>query len=357
MTAIGWMLTRMIVARFLAILIGISLFVVTLEVVAYANEILALDTGSAAILWRYIAMRLPGIMATFLPMSMLLAILLSLTELSYRNEIAAFWAAGISPWRIIVMLLPLALAAGGLNFLLADQAAPAAAPQLREWGVADYGEKKLKVGERDPLWMRAGSDILRAESSNADATKLDGVIVFRRDDNGILREQIVAREAVLEGNRWQLSNVIVYYRENLPPDRLDSLVYSGAMKPASAGARSGDPEEMTLVDLSYFVENSGFGIRPAWVYQTWWHKRVTLFLTVLVMIAICIPLVTRFRRGGGIGLLFAAGVALGFCYFVIDGISISMGELGFVPPWMAAWLPLLGFAGIAAAMGFRAERV
>jgi lipopolysaccharide export system permease protein len=135
------------------------------------------------------------------------------------------------------------------------------------------------------------------------------------------------------------------------------MVYSGAMKPASAGARSGDPEEMTLADLSYFVENSGFGISPVWVYETWWHKRVSLFLTVLVMIAICIPLVTRFRRGGGIGLLFAAGVALGFCYFVIDGISISMGELGFVPPWMAAWLPLLGFAGIAVAMGFRAERV
>jgi lipopolysaccharide export system permease protein len=351
------MLTRMIFVRFAAILFGVSLFVITLEIVAYAKDILDLSGGSPAIIGKYLLMRAPGTLSTFLPMSMLLAILLALTELSYRNEIAAFWASGISPWRIILMLLPLALMAGGMNFLLSDQAVPAAAPQLREWGIADYGEKKLELGERDPIWMRAGSDILRAESANADSTVLDGVIVFRRDANGILREQIVARQAELEDDRWNLKEVIVYYRDNLPPSRLDSLVYSGAMKPAAAGARSGDPEEMTLADLSYFISNSGFGIRPAWVYETWWHKRVTLFFSVLVMISICIPLATRFRRGGGIGMLFAAGVALGFVYFVIDGIAISMGELGFVPAWMAAWVPLVGFAGIAAAIGLRTERV
>ena len=74
------------------------------------------------------------------------------------------------------------------------------------------------------------------------------------------------------------------------------------MRPAAAGARSGDPEEMSLADLDYFIDNSGFGIRPAWVYETWWHKRLSLFFSALVMIAICIPLAVRFRRGGGIGV-------------------------------------------------------
>ena len=43
MTTIGWMLTRMIVTRFLGILFGIAIFVLTLEVISYAKEILALD--------------------------------------------------------------------------------------------------------------------------------------------------------------------------------------------------------------------------------------------------------------------------------------------------------------------------
>ena len=351
------MLIRMIAVRFAAILVGVSIFVLSLEIVGYSTEILALRPGDSGIVAEYVLLRAPGTLATFLPISMLLALLLVLTELSYRNEITALWASGLSPARIVVMMLPLALVAGGLNFILSDRAIPAAAPTLREWGIGDYGKKKLKLGERDPIWMRAGSDILRAGSANADSTRLDDVMVFRRDASGILREQIFARQAVLDAGRWTLSGVLVYYRQNLPPNRLGTLVYSGAMKPAAAGARSGDPEEMSLADLSYFIGNSGFGIRPAWVYETWWHKRLSLFFSALVMIGICIPLATRFRRGGGIGAMFAAGVGIGFLYFVVDGIALTMGELGFVAPWLAAWMPVLGFGALAVAIGLRAERV
>ena len=357
MSTIGWMLTRMIMVRFLAVLIGMSIFVLSLEVVSYAKEILALDKGSTTIIFKYMLLRAPSTLATFLPISMLLAILLALTELSYRNEITAIWSAGASPRRLIVMLLPIALITGGINFLLNDQAIPAVAPQLKEWGIADYGEKKLKIGERDPVWMRSGTDILRAASTNAQSTELEDVIIFRRDANGILREQIFAKQAELQGNRWNLKNVIVYYRENLPAVRLDTLVYSGAMKPAATGARSGDPEEMTISDLNYFIANSGFGIRPVWVYETWWQKRISLVFATLVMIAICIPIATRFRRGGGLGLLFAAGVGLGFLFFVIDGMALTMGELGFVKPWMAAWVPVLSFGALATALSLRIDRV
>jgi len=235
---------------------------------------------------------------------------------------------------------------------------PGAAPILREWGIGDYGEKKLKVGgERDPIWMRAGRDILRAGSANAQATELEDVIIFRRDEAGLLREQIMAKRAVLNQDRWHLSNVLVYYRDNLPPNRLDQMIYSGSFRPAAAGARSGDPEEMSMSDLGYFIENSGFGIRPTWVYQTWWHKRLTLFVTALAMVALCIPLAVRFRRGGGIGLMFAVGIGLGFLFFIVDGISLTMGELGFVTPWFAAWAPVLGLAAVAGVISFRTEHV
>ncbi|WP_119389431.1 LptF/LptG family permease [Taklimakanibacter lacteus] len=358
MKIIGWMLTRMLLIRFIFILLGISIFVITLDVVTYAKEILALDNGSPAVVFTYFLMRAPGTLSTFLPISVLLALLLVLMELSYRNEMPALWSAGLSPFRIVLMLLPFALLAGGLNFLLNDRAVPDAAPTLREWGIGDYGEKKLKVGgERDPIWMRAGRDILRAGNANAQATELEDVIIFRRDESGLLREQIMAKHAVLNQDRWHLSNVLVYYRDNLPPNRLDQMIYSGSFRPAAAGARSGDPEEMSMNDLGYFIENSGFGIRPTWVYQTWWHKRLTLFVTALAMVALCIPLAVRFRRGGGIGVMFAVGISLGFLFFIVDGISLTMGELGFVTPWFAAWAPVLGLAAIAGVVSFRTEHI
>jgi lipopolysaccharide export system permease protein len=357
MRTLGFMLTRMVLVRFLLILFGISAFLLTLEIITYANEILDLHNGALWSIAYYALLRSPSVFSTFIPFSILLALLLALAELSYRNEITAFWAAGVSPLRMMIMLIPLGLLIGGAHYLLNDRGIPAAAPVLREWGIGDYGEKQLKVSDHDPIWMRAGPDILRAGSSNANATRLEDVVIFRRNKEGLLTEQLFARSALLSDGRWELSDVVVYYSENVPPDRLQSLIYSGSFKPAAAGARSGDPEEMTTSDLSYFIENLGFGIRPVWIFETWWHKRISFLFNAYMMMCLCVPLVVRFRRGGGIGFLFGAGVGLGFLFFITDGIALTMGELGFVTPWLAAWMPLLVFSGVAATIALRVERI
>ena len=106
MKTIGRMLTWMILTRFIFILFGVSLFVLTLDAVTYANEILQLRGNDPTAIAYYMLLRSPGILSTFLPISVLLALLLALTELSYRNETVAMWSAGISPVRMMGMLLP-----------------------------------------------------------------------------------------------------------------------------------------------------------------------------------------------------------------------------------------------------------
>ncbi|MBK8771332.1 MAG: LptF/LptG family permease [Rhizobiales bacterium] len=358
MRIIALMISRMVLMRFVAILVGLTLFVLTLEVVAYSKDILALHESSAlASAATYVLHRMPLTMATFLPMSLLMALLLTLTELSYRNELVAVWAAGISPARLVMMLAPLALLVGTLHFVLLDRAVPAAAPALRDWGIGDYGKERLKIGEKDPIWLRSGNDILRAASASRDSRKLEDVVIFKRDADGLLLEQIFAEHAERKGEVWDLTNATTYFRGNKPPEKSARMQYSGQMRPAAAGSRSGDPEEMTFSDLNYFIANDGFGIRPAYVYQTWRHKRLTPFLIAVVMVALCVPLAARFRRGGGLGILFALGVGLGFAFFVLDGISLSVGELGFVSPWLGAWMPVLVFAAIAAYLTLQTEQV
>jgi lipopolysaccharide export system permease protein len=93
------------------------------------------------------------------------------------------------------------------------------------------------------------------------------------------------------------------------------------------------------------------------VYQTWWNKRLTLFLSTFILIAITVPLVSTFRRGGGIGIFFAIGVGIGFVFFILDGITLTLGEIGIVPAWMAAWMPILTFSALAATLVLRAEEL
>jgi lipopolysaccharide export system permease protein len=357
MRIIAWMLTKMLVMRFLVILLGITAFVIMLDLIAYADDVLKLHDNEFRSLAYYALLRSPSVMAQFVVISTLLAALLMLTDVSRHSELVAIWSSGISHFKIIAALLPVAAVIGIANFLIVDLAIPRAAPILVEWGIGEHSQKQLNIGKDDPIWMRAGRDVLRAVKSNDEATFLEDVIIFRRDSDGLLSEQIVARQARLVNNRWALDDVAIYYRENEAPVRIDSLIYSGPLRPAATGTRSGDPSEMSLATLSYFIANAGFGVRPAHLYRTWWHKRITALIAAALMILIAVPLSGRFRRGGGLGIMFATGVAMGFAFFIFDGVSLTMGELGILPPWFAAWTPVAVFASAAGAIVFKQENL
>ena len=357
MTIIGWMLSRMILMRFVAFLIGITGFVITLQVFTLVDDILKVGGNKLIAVAHYALLLWPVTAATFVAVCALLAVLLSLVELSARNELAAIWATGVSPYRLILMLMPVGLTLGGLHFLIVDQAVPRVTPALVDWGIGDYGKKKLAIREGDPIWLRSGNDILRAAKANAAASRLDDIMIFRRNPSGILDEQILAAHATLKDNRWLLEDAVIYTAEAARPARVKWLIYSGAMRPAAAGSRSGDPEEMSIGDLGYFIRNAGCGIRPVHVYETWWHRRISILLTAWLMIAICMPLAVRFRRSGDGAAIFVKGLAIGFTYSIFEGISLTMGETGMVTPWIAAWIPLLAYSALGAAIAFRAETV
>ena len=354
MKLIASFLTKMILIRFGAILFGLSAFVLTLEVVSFLTEIAKIETNPLYAAGYYCLMRLPAIASLFLPTSLLLALLLTITELSYRNELTAIWATGVSPTGVIAMLLPMALVIGGFHYLVNDQVIPSTSPILRKWGIGDYATRKLSSDVNQPIWIRSGNDLMRADHVTADGETLEGLILFRREPTGQLKEQLFAKNAFQKEGRWLLNDVTIYYATGEQPTHLANMVYDGEMRLASNKIAS--PEEMTLQELGTFVANNGFGVRPAYVYDTWWYKRLTPVFTAIVMVALVVPLGTRFRRGGGLGIIFAAGVALGFVYFVGEGIAMTMGEAGSVKPWLAAWGPILVFAALAVVLLARTDQ-
>ena len=120
MKIMTWMLMRMIAVRFVAILLGISIFVLSLEVVTYTpRKFWHCGRAAAAIVAEYMLMRSPGVLATFLPISMLLAMLLVLTELELsQRRFRPCGRPAFRPLRIVVLLLPLGVAGGRHAFSL-----------------------------------------------------------------------------------------------------------------------------------------------------------------------------------------------------------------------------------------------
>ena len=52
-------------------------------------------------------------------------------------------------------------------------------------------------------------------------------------------------------------------------------------------------------------------------------------------------------RGANLGMRLAAGIGLGFLYFVVDGLALAMGESGAILPVVSAWAPVLAFGSIS----------
>lgn len=354
MSIIAGFLSRMILLRFFVILLAITMFVLTLEIVGLIGDILKINPSPFVAVGGYALARSAGVMNTFLPFCLLLALLISITELSYRNEMTAIWSAGISPSRLIVMLLPVAFVIGAIQFLISDQAVPAAAPYLNDWGIGDYAAKSNRVKEGDPIWMRAGADVIQAKSVNADHSEMKNLIIFRRQADGLLLQQLYVEDAKLAGDHWQLANINVFDRNGRVPYHLNDMIYAGKIRLLS-GAQTDDPQEMSISRINDYIANDGYGQRPIYVYQTWWHKRISPFVVAIIMISLCVPLATRFRRGGGLGPLLGIGVGMGFLFFVTDGVAASIGEIGLVTPWLAAWTPIIVFGAVAAVLVARTE--
>jgi lipopolysaccharide export system permease protein len=354
MSIIAGFLSRMILLRFFVILLGLTLFVLTLEIVGLISSVTAINPSPLLAVGEYALARAPGVINTFLPFCLLLALLLTITELSYRNEMTAIWSIGIAPSRLIFMLLPVAAVVGAIQFLIADQAVPKAAPYLRDWGIGDYAARSNHVAPGDPIWIRSGADVIQAKFVNKDQTEMKNLIIFRRQSDGLLLQQLYVEEAKLAGDHWLLTNINVFDRGGHVPYHLNELVYAGTMR-LLTGATTDSPEEMSIGQISDYIAHDGYGQRPVSVYQTWWHKRLSPFIVAFIMIALCVPLATRFRRGGGLGPLLGIGVGMGFLFFVSDGVAASIGEIGLVTPWLAAWTPVIVFGAIAAGLVARTE--
>ncbi len=104
--------------------------------------------------------------------------------------------------------------------------------------------------------------------------------------------------------------------------------------------------ELGSGQLAHLIAHEGYGQRPTHLFRTWLHARIASAFVPGLMIFLVVALAQRFRRFGAFGPLLLFSVGVGFAFFVLDGICLTMGEVGFLPSWFAAWSPKLALASL-----------
>ena len=111
----------------------------------------------------------------------------------------------------------------------------------------------------------------------------------------------------------------------------------------------GISEEMSFLELrSYLQRLKRSGIAPD-QYQTYavdMYSKLSMPAACVVMILIGIPFALKTGRYKGTAVGVALSIALGFSYWIIYYVGISLGHGGSLPPVIASFAPAVIFGAI-----------
>ena len=216
-------IARLFVVRMLGVLLMLVLVLQMLDLLGESGKILGQAGNGEAQLWTYVSLRMPQLIARFLPYSALLATILTLATMNQNSEVIAMKAAGLSAHQVLAPLLASALVISGISFVFNERVVTRATATLKAWQAVEYGQVPRNSGGRTNVYMRDGDDILTAAAitGSGPATQMEGVTGYRRDAAGSIqpysgsgRDGWMPNSTTCSGNRRAASIACWTWRMN-----------------------------------------------------------------------------------------------------------------------------------------------
>ncbi|NIA71494.1 LptF/LptG family permease [Pelagibius litoralis] len=346
-------LMRLLLIRFALLLCGLTAFLIGLDLMANANAVIAHDDGGVRALVRYALLRSPTIVSDLIKIATLLAGLLTLTFLIRHGELTAIWNSGVSQFGLVGRLIPLAVVLGGLQFVVDDRLVPASVDALREWGgVNDTGRPGPQKAD-GITWIHLGDDIVRIPSDNIGVDSLSDFTLFDRDTRGRLIARLdVGSARYHDDGTWQLFDITTMNSAGGRAVHEDTRDWLVDLDTSSLKHLLVHPRELSLSQTHRFTGGQGQGTWAPYLYETWLYAKLAQCLVPLLMLSLSVVLAQQSQRAGRLGILLLGGVAIGFSFFIFNGITLAMGEVGLLPPLIASGAPLAVFAMVAASIAY-----
>jgi lipopolysaccharide export system permease protein len=353
-----WYLAKTFITRILAVLVMLVLVLMMLDLLTTTADILAYPGNGEGELLRYVGLRVPQLIARFLPYSVLLATIITLATFNQNSEVVAMKAAGLSAHQI---LAPLLLAAGLVSlasFAFNERVVTRATGTLSAWQAVDYGPVPQDSGVRSNLYVAVGDDILEAAtvSGSGPATTMRNVTFYERDPKGMIQRELTSDSAAWANPGWQLAAPRVFEVRTAQATRSAApVVVARDLTPDQVALGKVDPDAQPLAKLSRSIKAlDKEGRRTAELKGKWWHK-ISGPLSALLMPLLGAVAGFGLARSGFLFARAVIGMALGFAYFVVDNAALAMGSFGGYPPLLAAWAPFLLFLLVGETVLIRTE--
>lgn len=306
------------------------------------------------ILAQYYLSQLPEIVLMALPISTLLAILYSLTMMSRSNEIISMLGAGVSVVRLLVPLLVvgalLGLVAAWLNYEAVPHAAAIRKQMLRDIKRGETTDTNLsghlfRNREDARTWFVRKIWLGRQE--------LNRVIILQQDAQGNLAEKWYADDASYNEatGEWILT-FARYIRldpegNEIEDRRERKMVLAGwSETPWRITSSVMNPDYLGVEELADYLKfNHDFPESRLAPYRTHAFYRWALPTVCILVVLLAAPMAIVYSRRGVLGGI-AFAIVLFFLLIFTSSLFLALGKGGRIPPFVAAWGPILLFFAI-----------
>lgn len=350
-------LAKMFVTRILAMLGVLVLVLMMLDLLSESGSILAAEGNGQAQILYYISLRVPQLIARFMPYSVLLATIISLVTLNQNSEVIAMKATGLSAHQVLAPLLLTAAIVSLLSFGFNERVVTRANATLNAWAANDYGPVPQAANFRSNVYVSDGTNIIAADtvSGTGTGTSMTGVTWYELNDQGLLVEQLRGDRATFAAPGWKLTNVTRFNVETASTTTEDSAIIGRELTPDQLDLGKVDADSQSFWELHRSIQDLDLaGRRTTELRAKWWH-RIAGPLSAFLMPLLGAIAAFGLARSGQLFVRALIAMALGFAYFVVDNAALAMGNFGGYPPFLAAWAPFLLFLLIGETVLIRTE--
>ena len=330
---------RQFTGTFLGLVLGLPVLFVVTDVTDNLDKYLARGIPKDAVALSYLYY-LPQFVFWSLPIAALVATVFTIGNMTRHQEIAAAKAGGVSFYRLVLPILALAallsVGAVALGELI---------PVTNRMRAEALGERERQVSPLRTNFVVQTADgrVLAVRRLDAGSREMLNLVVEREatdDAPGI--HQTALRAEWLPRRGWRFENGYLRVLDDRGEElsfAFDTLrIPAFRETPEELLAEPKDPEEMRYEEIGRFIgaiERSGGDARELRVEQA---QKISLPLSILVIVLFGAPLSTSSRRGGaayGIGI----SLAVTMVYLMLFKVGTAVGSSGALDPLVAAWMP------------------
>lgn len=350
---LDWYLIR----KFIGTYIYSIVLIISIAIVFDFNENLSKFTKYQApwhaIIFDYYANFIPYYANLFSPLFVFIAVIFFTSKLAGNSEIIAMMASGVSFKRLLRPYMFSCVLIAGVTFYLNSYVIPHGNVIRQNFNALYRNSDKITTA--DNVQIKVGKGVVAYIQHYDDQSKCGYGFSLDKIENKKLVSHMTALQIQYDTisdskYHWKATNwkvrTLKGLREHITSgDIKDTLIL---MEPTDLVYSKGQQETFTSPALlDYISKQTSRGSGNVVQYEMEFHKRIAMSFSSFILTIIGVSLSSR-KRKGGMGLYLGIGLALSFGYIMLQTVSSTFAINADTPPLLAAWIPNIIFAIIAA---------